>query len=464
MEETTKNENKTSRHYLAKAEPKYWTPRELWRVRAMRNGERLQWQLKAGRGDPSSTGRALALAEWARIKGEIVKGDTEKFGVFEDLTAVEWQQTQRGEQTHTEYLKSGMREKFGMSQSDFTAFLQWLDYRRNGGNTNSPAALSPKSFSDLIETFKLHLKSRFEGTKPGLRSKENLTSDRYEAHLRSLKHLAEMVGKEMVEPMGEFHIGELRLSQILSRYRELIKTEVGKPKRSGYWANELFTTARLFTTFLANSRMLSATPPNIAALTARYQMEGKAKPMPKEIVLALFNAADEIEKAYILLSLNCGFRNAELAIFDRSQIKTIAGRVCVEKRRGKTGVPLAIPLWKSTQDAIAKVGNAKGLVFTTSKGFPLVHGKTDSVATRYNRLRKEAIKTLPEVKDYCFENFRDTGASWLNGINPMLTPLYLAQQIKGEVKCYVGLLKGETAIPQNLGEALDGFGEYLGLA
>jgi len=70
----------------------------------------------------------------------------------------------------------------------------------------------------------------------------------------------------------------------------------------------------------------------------------------------------------MLVALNCGFRQSEIQSLDRKQIRMIAGQTCIEKARGKTGVPIALPLWKSTQRFIAKFANAEGKLFSFEDG------------------------------------------------------------------------------------------------
>ena len=233
-------------------------------------------------------------------------------------------------------------------------------------------------------------------------------------------------------------------------------------KWSGHWFNERMKTARAMVTYFAAKRLLSSEPPNIAALTEKYEITANPKPIPLPILKALWNAADSEFQGFMLLALNCGFRQTEIQSLEYSQLKVISKRVCIVKLRGKTGQPIAIPLWDSTKSFIKRFGNDTGRLFDWSDG------KT-AIAVLYHRMksiRDRAAQTLVTASDYSFEHFRDTGASYIDSVNPMLTSLYLAQGDTRQAKQYVATIEdehGQAILPMQMDKVLDMFETYLQL-
>ncbi|MDB5330402.1 MAG: hypothetical protein JWP03_1553, partial [Phycisphaerales bacterium] len=61
MKRTTKRTDDGLPHWLDKAEPNFAPQNNLWRVRIMRMGQKYNWWIKSGKGDPTSTGKILAI-------------------------------------------------------------------------------------------------------------------------------------------------------------------------------------------------------------------------------------------------------------------------------------------------------------------------------------------------------------------------------------------------------------------
>ena len=483
--------NVKPRHWLDKAAPKFWQAKGYWRVRLMRKGESYEWVMKAGKDDPSSTGKALATAEWWALKAEIVRKEAAKAderNPFPEYTAEEEREHAILMNKHYDYQDSGLADK--LSFQDYLAFQDFLAFRNSQPSlvlAAEPIAQLPTSttqpFSFLLDVFRAYVQQRHDNTdKTGtLKSNEDMGRDRYNAYMLSLKYIESVVGSEAVTPFGEFKIAEAAYSKILSKFRatalkerearqrraeaENAKNPKGKqkPTTSGHWFNEHMKTLRLLTSYLADNRLVSATPPNIESLTGRFSMEATAKPMPPHVVRAFLEGAKDEVRAWILLAVNCGFRQAELATLKREHLKVVAGRLCVTKARGKTGIQYAIPLWPETIKAIEQHGHKEGLLFTNTVGRPLVVGSSDHVYQRFVTVRNRIKGKTPEAVNFNFEHFRDTGSSFIDSVNPSLTSLYLGQADGRMAALYVANVDGEVKIPQNLGDALDKFRVHLGL-
>ncbi len=461
-----RGKGKNKRHWLDKAKPKYWASRGYWRVRAMRQGEASQWLMQQGKGDPSATGKAMAYAEWHRILAEIQRAEMPP-EMFTDLT--DEQMAQRATYYHWQSIPT-MVEK--MPYDEWQEYQTWRALKASAkdaasgiplaiGNGATPAIT--KTFADLTAIYRAHLDHRLAATVKGMRSKQDISEARHHQYTNAIAHLDAAVGSTIVISNGEWQIDEKQLSAIIERYRGHCIDQMKSDGWSGHWFNERAKTVRSLVTYLVANRLADRTPPNIEALTEKFSLAVNPKPIPLGILQAIWIAADEQFRAYMLLALNCGFRQTEIGGLMGSDIKTVGGQCCISKPRGKTGIPIAIPLWQRTQAAIDATG-AQG------KASPLFerHDAKAFISKLSNRLKKikqHVSKRHPamadEMAEYSFEHFRDTGASYIDGINPILTPLYLGHSDKRQAKSYVGIIDGQ-------GGQLDGvlaqFEQWLALA
>jgi integrase len=115
---------------------------------------------------------------------------------------------------------------------------------------------------------------------------------------------------------------------------------------------------------------------------------------------ALLDAAPATVRAMILLGLNCGFGNHDIATLPLTAVDLDKG--WVNFPRPKTGIERRCPLWPETvqaiRDAIAerpepKEASAAGLVFINSRGYPFVRttekSRTDTVGPQFESLLKK---------------------------------------------------------------------------
>jgi integrase len=442
----------------------------------MRDGRPFQWILQGGRGDTTSTGRAMAIADWQRIRLEIIKAeqpDEDEFGMIAFKTPQDEYEHYAAQQDRSDYEESPLSPSMSYDEwKEFHEFKAWqksklqsqMGVATNGLNVAPilPAVRGAKPFKEVAAIFRAHLEFRFKQTKPGLKSREDISESRFHQYSIALAHLDAKLGETPIDPAGEFHIGEKQMTEILSRYRQLCKNEMTASEFTGHWFNERMKTVRSMVSYFAANRILSNQPPNIVALVEKYKIEANALPIPLPILRAIWTAADPKFQGFMLLALNCGFRQSEIQSLGRQHIKLIARKTCIEKLRGKTGVPLALPLWRSTERFIAKFANEEDKLFSWEDG------KT-AIAVLYHRMKKirERVgRTMPKANDYSFENLRDTGASFFDGVNPMLTPLYLGHGDTRQAKHYVATIedeKGTPILPMQLDVVLARFEKHLNL-
>ncbi len=107
----------------------------------------------------------------------------------------------------------------------------------------------------------------------------------------------------------------------------------------------------------------------------RERNKGGPKLFEREEVLSILGAADVQLKAMVLLSVNTGFGNSDIASLPESAVNLQTG--WIDFPRPKTEIPRHVPLWKETLAALqtwlplrpAPADDAaKGLVFRTGQG------------------------------------------------------------------------------------------------
>lgn len=120
-------------------------------------------------------------------------------------------------------------------------------------------------------------------------------------------------------------------------------------------------------------------------------------------VKSLLDAATVPLKAMILLAVNCGFGNTDVAKLPKSALDLKGG--WVDFPRPKTGVPRRCPLWPETIEAVRVAINDRpapadeshaGLVFVTKSGNIWV--RHSQKGTNFDAVNLEFGKLLAEVK------------------------------------------------------------------
>jgi integrase len=137
-----------------------------------------------------------------------------------------------------------------------------------------------------------------------------------------------------------------------------------------------------------------------AKAVRKARNESGPKLFTREEVHRLLDAAEPDLKSMILLGLNCGFGNSDVATLTESEVDCATGWVI--KPRVKTEVPRHIPLWKETMAALAAAlavrpkpadSVEKGLYFLTRFGRPLVR-------VQPRKLRPDEPKTDAALPEY----------------------------------------------------------------
>lgn len=119
-----------------------------------------------------------------------------------------------------------------------------------------------------------------------------------------------------------------------------------------------------------------------------HREDSQKKLLTRDEVAALIAAADPQWRAIVLLCMNSGMGNSDIA---RVRQKNISDGV-MQMARGKTGVSRSVPLWPETIEAIAVLNRKwNDLLFVSSRGTQLIRpstkgGVTDLTIEGFRRL------------------------------------------------------------------------------
>ncbi len=138
-----------------------------------------------------------------------------------------------------------------------------------------------------------------------------------------------------------------------------------------------------------------------AGVMRRHRAKTGAKMLEADELRQLLGAAGQPMKAMILLGLNAGFGNTDVAELPLAAVDLEAAMI--DFPRPKTGIPRRSPLWPETvsalREAIAqrpppKVPDAIDRVFVNQRGAPVVcireNNRTDGVGVQFGALLKKA--------------------------------------------------------------------------
>lgn len=175
----------------------------------MRKGRSYEWVLGAGRGDPGPTGRLLAQSEWNRERQKVIDADqpdVDGDGMIVFKSPEEEVEHYQFYQDRSDYEASGLSQE--MSLETWREYQEWKAWKASklqshlqatldgaAGPPPVPSATSgSKPFTDLTAVFRAHLKYRLDQTKPGLKSKKDISEARYEQYGFALDHMDAKVG------------------------------------------------------------------------------------------------------------------------------------------------------------------------------------------------------------------------------------------------------------------------------
>jgi hypothetical protein len=117
------------------------------------------------------------------------------------------------------------------------------------------------------------------------------------------------------------------------------------------------------------------------------------------------------DQMYVLMGVCLGWTQKSISKFRKDQIYYVNGEMHIKQNRSKTGVKghwwVCPELARLIEANVAQTPDRPDkLALLSDEGQPLLHGRTDTIATRWAAVRKHLPKSVPR---YPFSRFRKLG-------------------------------------------------------
>ena len=204
----------------------------------------------------------------------------------------------------------------------------------------------------------------------GICQSGQMSEGRFDAYCRNIRNFVEWIGAETAIDA----IDEAKLEGFFNH----LSMQVGTEKYSPNYAHTLMMTAKQFISRLAEMKLIPL-PGNIRSRRFRFNHSAPAKIETFTVaelrsMLAACNGFSEKTKLYLLLMLNCGMYQNDIAELLAEEVNWSKGTVtrARSKTRERHGPVVTYKLWPETLSLLRK-HRAKGeLALTTDEGKPLV--------------------------------------------------------------------------------------------
>lgn len=247
-----------------------------------------------------------------------------------------------------------------------------------------------------------------------------MSEGRYDAYCRNIGTFVVWAGEQTA-------IDALEESK-LEGYFTHLSVQVAADKYSATYAHTLLMTCKQFLSRLAERKLIPL-PGNIRSRRLRFNHSAPAKieTFTMEEVRQLLASCDgfsERTKLYLLLMLNCGMYQNDIAELRKDEVHWSMGTVtrARSKTRERKGPVVTYKLWPETLALLKKLRSEGELVLTTDEGKPLVKywleegemRRYDVIQSAWSRLAaKMGVKKIR----LAMKHLRKTSASLL-GAHP----------------------------------------------
>lgn len=303
----------------------------------------------------------------------------------------------------------------------------------NKPDTLSVCPLTGMTASEKMEWFdRVEMVKQYQQwTEP--KDKEKSMVNAIDAYLEARKARAESgqmaissVGVEIekIKPFREFcqglSVDEFN-GQHITGYKQVILSRHKEGRYAQWTTKHYLKIVRECIQWLWENEVLDHLPRNLKELRFKVDIT-EPEPIPIDLVKQVLNGPDGRVKLYVLLMLNCGMYQIDIANLKPEEVNWDEGRI--DRKRSKTSKFANVPkvnyrLWKKTLDLLKQYGNQQGeRVLSNENGLALVrrwiddNGKpqdVDNVINAYKRYcEKLGINPIPALKRY-----RKTSASLL---------------------------------------------------
>lgn len=229
----------------------------------------------------------------------------------------------------------------------------------------------------------------------GVTQSGQMSEGRFDSYCRGIVIFEEWIGKETAIDQ----IDEARLE----RYFTHLSVQVGAGKYSPSYAHMLLVTARQFITRLVEMKLI-ALPGNIRSRRFRFNHSAPSKielfsTAEVRQMLAVCEAFSPKTKLYLLLMLNCGTYQNDIAVLLKEEVNWRDGTLtrARSKTRERGGPMVTYKLWPETFTLLKKFKAETGeLALTTDEGKPLVRLWLEEGKMRRNDVIQSAWSRLAE--------------------------------------------------------------------
>jgi hypothetical protein len=189
-----------------------------------------------------------------------------------------------------------------------------------------------------------------------------------------------------------------------------------------------------------NESICGFVKPKIGDLFSFANTPGHIERFDPEQIKALLAVATERCRLYILLGLNTGMNQIDVANLSKDEIIEINGEMFIGRRRCKTSHQNDFRtlhfVWPEVWELLKKhlaADNAENLALLNVNGRKLKRGKTDNIRDSMNEVREAS-----GVRNVTYKQLRKFGITAIKRItlNPEIARMYAAQKIVGVLAHY----------------------------
>jgi len=240
------------------------------------------------------------------------------------------------------------------------------------------------------------------------------------------------------------YLSELDLEKYRNEVLLLPKSEKTGRKISTHTARARLSTVKQMVKWGFQIKLIETLPRNLDGYSkVRHPATGVTTYSREEIQLLYMNANNRT-KCWILLALNCGYGQKDIADLRVEEVNLVHGRI--RRKRSKTGVETNHKLWPKTVELLRETGRFEAgpdeRVFLSRFGKPLVQEeyrndklrRSDGIRTMFEKLRKRVGLQTGRG----FYTLRKTAATEIERIDPTVTEMFLGHVERGMKKHYAG--------------------------
>jgi len=223
-----------------------------------------------------------------------------------------------------------------------------------------------------------------------------MSEGRFDAYCRNIKTFVEWIGQETSIDI----IDEAKLEGFFNH----LSLQVSAQKYSPNYAHTLMMTAKQFISRLVEMKLIPL-PGNIRSRRFRFNHSAPARieTFTIEEVQAILNACDGFSgrtKLYILLALNCGMYQNDIAELHTDEVNWSKGILtrARSKTRERNGPVVAYKLWPETFTLLKKYKAEGELALTSEQGNALVkYWLEDGVMRRYDLIHAGWVRLAEKL-------------------------------------------------------------------